>query len=113
MPVKRRVAKVRSGRITPEVVEWWSVLTEIQDAGADALFEDVGGRRREYFDHRSLLHRALDIPPWEPSPCEIYGPESDWHWNGDQQHNEAWARNWQYRRELDAALRKVKRNGKA
>jgi hypothetical protein len=79
MPVKKRVAKVKPYKITPE---------------ARAAFRD--GRAAD-------LHRLLHLGPWMPSPLDAVTPEPPSWARGD---GTAWTAAWpdmhELRRELEA-----------
>ena len=79
MPIKRRVAKVRNDRITPEAIAAFRAGDEL------------------------ALHRALNLRPWQPSPIVVDGPnppaDAGLCFAG------AWATIWALRQELDKAAR--------
>ena len=89
MPVKRRKAKARQHRITPEAI---------------AAFE-----AGDFLD----LHRALDLAPWEPSPLpstvEPYGVDPAAPPSPDDQrlYALAWPKIMDLQRQLVAAGAKI------
>jgi hypothetical protein len=79
MPVKRRVAKVREYRITPEAVAAFR-------AGDD-----------------TALCRLLGIRPWQASPLDATGPLPAWATDGP------YAASWETARQLRYELEKAAR----
>jgi hypothetical protein len=75
MPVKRRIAKVRNNRITPEAMEAFHA--------GDAL----------------ALHRALQLRPWQPSPLDVDGPIPPA--DAGMCFSDAWATIWELRQQLE------------
>jgi len=76
MPIKRRSAKARAHRITPEAVELFKTATEHRPRYYGCIRGDPCrstelGRHcddcRAYIDAASLLHRLLGLRPWEPT----------------------------------------------
>ena len=102
MPVKRRSAKARGDRITPELVELWVRLNEIREAGADEESEPHG-RRDEYLDAFHALNRAFAIRLWQESPLYVDGPEPPEDRRRYEMDAEAWRRAWELRCALEAA----------
>ena len=81
MPVKRRRAKGRTHRITPEAVAAYKV--------GDAL----------------ALHMALGLKPWEESPLDVDdGPPPSWAKPGHAVYD-----TWEQAQRLRRLLRKVAR----
>lgn len=80
MPVKKRNAKVRAHRITPEAVAAFKA--------GDSM----------------ALDRALGLRPWEPSPLETDDPEPPtWARNLNNVYGQAWPWVYQLRCELEKA----------
>lgn len=77
MPVKRRIAKGRTHRVTPEAV---------------AAFRDG--------DHAGL-HRALGLRPWQVSPLDVDGGPSPW--SAGSAGGMTWAHAQELRNELEKA----------
>ena len=72
MPTKRRVPKDRNPKITPEAVALFRLGLEIIEAGDDELWEEEGGRRREYLDaDKRLCWVLLGLAPSEASPLDV------------------------------------------
>jgi hypothetical protein len=85
MPVKRRVAKVKENRITPEAVAAY--------------------RAGDYH----ALHRALGLKPWEASPLPssvtLLGVEDGPAPSGNTAWAASWAKAQELRRELERAAK--------
>jgi len=85
MPVKRRNAKARPHRITPEAVEAF--------------------RAGDYM----ALHHALGLAPWEASPLPAsitplgVDPNGPKQWRDGQDNIETWSQAVELQRELQAA----------
>jgi hypothetical protein len=83
MPTGRRpLNRARDGRvrITREMGLLYVRAVEIQRTGKHEKLEHEGGKRREYLDVRSALHRALDRRPWQRNVLDPLVPidgESD------------------------------------
>lgn len=80
MPVKRRAAKSRLHRITPEAIGAFKVG-----------------------DHLAL-HRARGLKPWQPSPLEV-SPGEPCPWPDGSAGGNAWPLAIELRRELETARR--------
>lgn len=77
MPIKRRIAKVRHDRITPEAIDAFRA----GDAQA--------------------LHHALHLRPWQPSPLEVDGPMPPT--DAGRCWEDAWPAMWDFRQQLEKA----------
>ena len=60
------------------------------------------GRKREFLDINSELHRALGLAPWEDDPFFTDDPEPPKH-RRDPYRAELWRPAWELRCALDAA----------
>jgi hypothetical protein len=110
MPIKRRLAKARAHRITPRVLELWVLCTAIQESGADELWEDEGGRHREYLDAQLELDSLLGLGPWAVSPLEVHDGPSPWP--DGSMGAMTWAGAQELRREILAAIGDASREEK-
>jgi hypothetical protein len=52
-------------RITPEMVELWRWQQSILDSGQDEVWEEQGGRQREWHNVTSALHSLLNLELWD------------------------------------------------
>ena len=84
MPIKRRAAKVREHRITPEAVEAYR----------------TGDSR--------ALHRALGLPPYMPSPLHV-SPEHPCPWPKGSGGAMSWPLALELRAELEKAAEEIGR----
>lgn len=94
MATKRRpIERPFRARITPELIELWRRIRAIQAADLDEVWEDAGGRRREYLDATVELHGGLGLTPWHDSPAEVAseGPPPAWD-NGSYTIAQQWRR---------------------
>src|SRR5438445_11156920 len=72
MPAKRRVSKMRSVTVTPEMIALFRRGREIIKAGNHEFWEEDGGHRSEYLDITKRLNwRLLNIPPSDATPLDI------------------------------------------
>ncbi len=85
MPLKKRNAKAKPHRVTPEAVE------------AFRLGDHIG------------LHRALGLKPWHPNPLDVDDPEPP-AWVGP---THAWAETWRIMAGLRADLEEAAQVGSA
>ena len=44
---------------------------EIENAYTDDIWEEDGGRRREYLNAITVLHRELGLQPWQYGPISV------------------------------------------
>lgn len=102
MPIKRRLSKVRQHRITPELVDLWVCLREIQEVGDDEEWEPEG-RRREYLDNSRALDSGLGLRPWEASPLHVHEGKPPPPYQN--LYAASWPRAQELRRELETALK--------
>jgi hypothetical protein len=63
------------GRITPEAIALFRQLRNIQLAGHDEIWEQAGGRRREFIDGCVELHDQLGRRPWQTDVMDV---GADW-----------------------------------
>src|SRR5262245_41409584 len=79
----------RAESITPEMLAIFNRALEIQSSEKDMRWEDEGGRRREYYNTCTVLHRLLGRMVWmyqvvdvDPDNKPFDLPEADladWH----------------------------------
>jgi hypothetical protein len=62
------MSRKASTRITPEMIAMFRRAVAIQAAGLDQIWEQDGGRRREFLDAESALDRLLDLELFETNP---------------------------------------------
>jgi hypothetical protein len=107
MPVKLRRPKTRTTRITDEAIAAFKTCEEITAAGLHEAWEDEGGRKDEYLTAHRLLHVEFSLRPWEASPADV-PDEGPCGWSGNL-YADSWSRAQKLRRELLAAVRKLKK----
>jgi hypothetical protein len=105
MPTKRTPLKrdLRV-RITPRTIDLFVQIEQILDAGLDDIWEDEGGRRREYLDKAFELHRLLGRDPCQTQVQWITGPAPP-PFNREEIHDHEGA--WLLRQALLAAAEKA------
>jgi hypothetical protein len=69
MPVKRNKEKQRKFQISDEAVELFIKAREL-DPRSD-VWEEDGGRRREYLTTYVALHNALGLKIWQAGPLDV------------------------------------------
>jgi hypothetical protein len=106
MPVKLRRPKKRTMQISDEAVAAFRLCEEIAAAGLQAAWEE-GGRRHEYLAAHRSLHAWLSLRPWEASPADV-PDDGPCGWSGNL-YSDSWLRAQELRRELQAAVRKLKK----
>lgn len=105
MPVKRREAKIRSDRITPEAIEAFSRAIKLEAAGKHQEKGEHGIHMSEPYRQAAMdLYFAIGQKPWEDSPLDVddRGAAPEWC-NGDRK--EYWEKAQKLRRELMEAVK--------
>lgn len=94
--------------ISPEVVAAFKNAREIYDAGdASEVWEEQGGRRREYLEAKSVLHRMLKRRPWQ---VDLMDCDSDQPPGWIAKRGEAYgmnARSWTEARQLRLSIERA------
>lgn len=110
MPVKRRVSKVRDGRITDEALDAFDQCLKLEATGRDREETEHGWCKTEaYNDARRALHIAIGHKPWEDSPLHVPAGAPFPKWLEKSRHD-YWTKASEQRRDLENALKERKRN---
>jgi hypothetical protein len=102
MPTRRTPLNRRQkSYITHEAVELFELCDAIEEAGFDDIWEQEGGRRREYLNAWFKLNEILHVRSWEYGPVVACCPDPpDWA------NKKFWAEGWELRCLLDDETRK-------
>ena len=103
MPVKKRAAKEREHRLTPEIVD---LFVRAQSICPDGDRSDLGDAERSaYVDTLMEFRRALGIMPWMVCPTKATHPTPpEWARPGSATF-ESWPNAWKLRTALMRAAK--------
>jgi hypothetical protein len=79
MSTKRtRINRSPRSRITPAAIAIFKRGLEIEETGADKVWEHAGGRRREYLDLGVELSSELGLSPWDEDIFDVADDVPEW-----------------------------------
>jgi hypothetical protein len=88
--------------ITPEMVELWRRIEEVEAEDSHKAWEPEG-RKREWYDASGKLHCMLGLRPWETGPNRVTGPETPDYMQHNPLQLEGWRKAWELRQALEGA----------